>query len=141
MQFLEIYAKIKDENINAVELIKEIIDNNNNKTQEMFKQEILNINYTDQINSINEMIENLKDSYLELSNRIRSNELEVQRIDNKKILDMKYFRKQREKKKKVFFTDEDISYESLENNALYVLPIRHGKNDETDVEGYESVMK
>ena len=107
----KIYNKIEDTKINYKNTIEEIVDINNEKLLEVLKREeknkeqiqnllndkmeeiqennkkflqreISNIDYTQQINQMNEMISSLKDSYLELSNIIRSNSIKNQYVEN-----------------------------------------------------------
>lgn len=91
--------------------------------QGIIKQEMENIDYTKQISQINEMITALNNNYLELSNRLITNNIEEERVNNKNIIDIKLLKKQkREKKKEVFSLDEDISYEELEKTAFCIIP-------------------
>jgi len=139
----EIYKKIEDVRLNYGSLIKEIVNSNNEKMEEMqeenqklLQQQLSNIDYTEQINHMNEMISNLKDSYLELSNIVRTTNNGEQAINNKNVIDLKSLKKQKEKKqeeqiqkvtrqlgKRVFSIDEDIAYEDLEKTAVCVVPI------------------
>lgn len=112
-------------------LVKEIISSNNTKMEEMqeetkkiLRQQISSIDYTEQINQMNEMIESLKDSYLELSNIIRTNN--KQEINQNNIIDLKSLKKQKNTKQKtklLYSFEEDIPYEELEKTAMYIVPI------------------
>lgn len=139
----EIYEKIEDVRLNYGNLIKEIVNSNNERMEEMqeenqklLQQQLSNINYTEQINHMNEMISNLKDSYLELSNIVRTTGNGEQQINNENVIDLKTLKKQKEEQiqnqtqrltrqleKRVFSIEEDISYEDLEKTAVCVIPI------------------
>lgn len=139
----EIYEKIEDVRLNYGSLIKEIVNSNNERMEEMqeenqklLQQQLSNINYTEQINHMNEMISNLKDSYLELSNIVRTTTNGEQQINNENVIDLKTLKKQKEEqiqnqtqrltrqlRKRVFSIEEDISYEDLEKTAVCVIPI------------------
>lgn len=139
----EIYEKIEDVRLNYGSLIKEIVNSNNERMEEMqeenqklLQQQLSNINYTEQINHMNEMISNLKDSYLELSNIVRTTSNGEQQINNENVIDLKTLKKQKEEqiqnqtqrltrqlRKRVFSIEEDISYEDLEKTAVCVIPI------------------
>ena len=94
-------------------LLNEKITQMQEDTQKLLQEEIIKIDYTEQIAQINEVLNNLKDSYLELSNRIRISELnkeenikedekekkqEKQEGKSKNIIDFIAFKKQRNKK-------------------------------------------
>ncbi len=97
--------------------------------------------YTNQFAEINEMLVNLKDSYLELTNKVRLNELETEKINNKNIIDFKLFKKQRdEKKKKAFSIEDDISYYELEKVATYVIPMPKREENISLFEDYKKIM-
>ena len=67
----------------------------------MIKQEVSNIDYTQQMLQINDMLINLKDSYLELSNKINNTQIENEEIDkeeNRNIIDFKHIKSKRVKK-------------------------------------------
>lgn len=139
----EIYEKIEDVRLNYGSLIKEIVNSNNERMEEMqeenqklLQQQLSNINYTEQINHMNEMISNLKDSYLELSNIVRTTSNGEQQINNENVIDLKTLKKQKEEqiqnqtqrltrqlRKRAFSIEEDISYEDLEKTAVCVIPI------------------
>lgn len=132
-------------------LVKEIISSNNTKMEEMqeetkkiLRQQISSIDYTDQINQMNEMIESLKDSYLELSNIIRTNN--KQEINQNNIIDLKSLKKQKEQKntkqriKLQYSYKEDISFEELEKTAMYVVPIKKKDESNESSKSYESFM-
>lgn len=106
---------------------------------------MINKEYSKQIEQMNEMLINLKDSYLELSNQMKAQELErqvnIQELEEEKlvvnsensnrdnkmknIIDFKAFKKQRSKK--VYSIEEDIAYEDLEQTATYVIPLQTKK--------------
>lgn len=170
--------QLEQTKLNTNEIIKEVVKNNTEKllntikdeknteqqiqllfnekitemqeeTQKLLEQEITKIDYTEQIAQINEMLTNLKDSYLELSNRMKTNELETQlnvmeeekqETKNRNIIDFKAFKKQKNKKK-VYSIEEDISYEDLEQTAAYVIPLQMRKaSGGTSVESYQKTM-
>jgi capsular exopolysaccharide synthesis family protein len=116
---------------------------------ELLKKEILNMDYKNQIKQINEMLSNLKDDYLELSNIIKANNEKIEKVNNDKIIDIKQLKKQREemnKKDKIkerseYSIDEDIPYEELEKTAVYKFSINisNTQNSLLDDE-YEGIM-
>lgn len=122
-------------------LLNERIAQMQKETQNLVQQEITKINYTRQMEEINEMLTNLKDSYLELSNKMKNNEVNetakeevTENLEKtKKIIDFRAFKKQKNKTKKVYSTEEDISYEDLEQSAMYIIPLQK-------VERYEKTM-
>lgn len=132
-------------------LVREIINSNNAKIEEMqeetkkiLQQQISNINYTQQINQMSEMIENLKDSYLELANIIRTNN--EQEINKNNVIDLKTVKKQKGKKdtktkiKLVYSLDEDIAFENLEATASYIIPIKQKYDNKEVSDSYENFM-
>ena len=182
-----IYNKIEDTKINYTHTIEEIVDINNEKLMEVLKreernkeqiqnllndkieemqeknkvflkEEISNIDYTEQINQMNEMISSLKDSYLELSNIIRSNNINTQQIENDdiilnekevenddNIIDIKMLKKQKEQTKqkqkiKSYSINEDIPYSELEKTATCIIEIKNNKRESFSDESYESMM-
>lgn len=67
----------------------------------MIQQEVSNIDYTQQMLQINDMLINLKDSYLELSNKINNTHIENEDIDkeeNRNIIDFEHIKTKRVKK-------------------------------------------
>lgn len=110
---------------------------------------MINKEYSKQIEQMNEMLINLKDSYLELSNQMKVQEVErqanIQELEEEKlvvnrgnsnrdnkmknIIDFKAFKKQRSKK--VYSIEEDIAYEDLEQTATYVIPLQTKKINKT----------
>ncbi len=174
----KLYNQLEQTKLNTNEMIKEVIKNNTEKlmntikdeknteqqiqllvsqkitemqeeTQKLLEQEITKIDYTEQIVQINEMLTNLKDSYLELSNKMKTNEVETQltvmeeekqETKNRNIIDFKAFKKQKNKKK-VYSIEEDISYEDLEQTAAYVIPLQMKKaSGGTSLESYQKTM-
>lgn len=150
---IEIYSHTEDINniLKEVNDIKEKIHTDDSKKMD---------NIFEQISSINEMITNLKDSYLELSNIIKSNDTineEIQPennysevIDNNdynddneenksNIIDIKLFNRLKYRKQEFSF-EEDIYYEDLEKTAMYVIPIPEVKNEEDVSRKYESFI-
>ncbi len=122
-------------------LLNEKITQMQENTQKLLQEEMTKIDYSEQIAQINDILNNLKDSYLELSNRIRMSEQdkeesikeekekkqeEKQENKSKNIIDFKAFTKQRNKKK-VYSIEEDIFYEDLEKSATYVIPLQAKK--------------
>ena len=129
---------------NSEEEMKAILNEKMTKmqeeTQKLLQEEITKIDYTEQISQMNEMLTNLKDSYLELSNKLMKQEAEKEyeeivmenEVDNslnkgKNIIDFLALKKQKNKKKKVYSIDEDIAYEDLEGTAAYVIPLENKK--------------
>lgn len=116
-------------------LLNERINQIKEETQELLQQEIIKINYTEQIAQINEILNKLKDNYLELSNKIENSKVDTTIIEqensvieknnknNRNIIDFKAFMKQKNKKKNVYSIEEDIAYEDLEQTATYVVPL------------------
>lgn len=98
------------------------------ETQELVQKEMAKIDYTEQISQINEMLANLNDSYLELANKIRTNNDKKDREEtyhennNRNIIDFKAFKRQRSKKR-VYSIEEDIYSVELEEMASYVIPL------------------
>ena len=182
-----IYNKIEDTKINYTHTIEEIVDINNEKLMEVLKreernkeqiqnllndkieemqernkrflkEEISNIDYTEQISQMNEMISSLKDSYLELSNIIRANNINTQHIENDdivlsekevdsddNIIDIKMLKKQKEQtkhKQKInsYSINEDIPYSELEKTATCIIEIKNNKRESFSDESYESMM-
>lgn len=182
-----IYNKIEDTKMNYTHTIEEIVDINNEKLMEVLKreeknkeqiqnllndkieemqeknkvflkEEISNIDYTEQISQMNEMISSLKDSYLELSNIIRADNVNTQQIENDdiilsekeadiddNIIDIKMLKKQKEQtkqkqKNKSYSINEDIPYSELEKTATCIIKIKNNKLESFSDESYESMM-
>ncbi len=118
-------------------LVNERITEMQKETQELLKQEITKIDVTDQILQINEILSNLKDSYVELTSKVNEKEREEEPIvipeKGKNVIDFKAFMK-KSKNKKVYSIEEDISYQDLEETAIYVVPL------ESKVEKYHHAM-
>lgn len=187
----KIYNKIEDTKINYKNTIEEIVDINNEKLLEVLKREeknkeqiqnllndkmeeiqennkkflqreISNIDYTQQINQMNEMISSLKDSYLELSNIIRSNSIKNQYVENNSnnninetnqnsednddnVIDIKMLKKQKEQAKqrqkiKSFSINEDISYAELEETATCIIKIPKNNIGKSSSQNYENMI-
>lgn len=136
-----ISKKIEQASINTNERIEEVV-HYQEEAKKQLKEEMERNDYTEQINNINEMIEILKDNYLELSNRISANQMEEDKIDNRNIIDMRVLKKQREnrKKKKVYSIHEEISYYELEETASCIIPIKK-ENIENFLPGYKSMIQ
>lgn len=171
----KIYNQIEDNKINTNKMIenivnynkKEILDTIKNKEdseqqiqtvingkitqmqeelQEMLEQKIMKMNYKEQIIQMNDMLSNLKDSYLELSNKIKTKNVEIDEFDNiednensRNIIDFKAFKKQKSKKK-VYSIEEEILYEELEKIATYIIPFGEKELSESSVGNYGSTM-
>ena len=124
----DISSIIKQEQITEEEF--EYIINKNRLTveqvQKIVQNEMQNIDYTEQFSKLEEMILNLKDNYLELSNRITKEQFgEEENIttNNENIINISLFRKDRQaKKKKSYSIREDIEYTDLENSAVCIIP-------------------
>ena len=187
----KIYNKIEDTKINYRNTIEEIVDINNEKLLEVLKREeknkeqiqnllndkmeeiqennkkflqreISNIDYTQQINQMNEMISSLKDSYLELSNIIRSNSIKNQYVENNSnnninetnqnlednddnVIDIKMLKKQKEQAKqrqkiKSFSINEDISYAELEETATCIIKIPKNNIGKSSSQNYGNMI-
>ena len=187
----KIYNKIEDTKINYKNTIEEIVDINNEKLLEVLKREeknkeqiqnllndkmeeiqennkkflqreISNIDYTQQINQMNEMISSLKDSYLELSNIIRSNSIKNQYVENNSnnninetnqnsednddnVIDIKMLKKQKEQAKqrqkiKSFSINEDISYAELEETATCIIKIPKNNIGNSSSQNYGNII-
>ncbi len=146
----EIYDRISNIKSDYSRLVKELVNTNNTKIEEMqeetkkiLQQQFSNIDYTEQISQMSEMIENLKDSYLELSNIIRTNNNEE--INPNNIIDLKSLKKQKEqkiektRKKLLYSIKEDISFEDLEKTAMCVVPITK-KEENNESSNYEKFV-
>ena len=105
------------------------------KMQEEIKKEIAKIDYSDKFNQINDMIANLKDSYLELSNRTRVDSIKEEKIDSRNIIDIKTL-KHKKKKKDVFSINEDITYGDLEKTATCVISFEESKLGNSSIVSY-----
>lgn len=124
----DISSIIKQEQITEEEI--EYIINKNRLTveqvQKIVQNEMQNIDYTEQFSKLEEMILNLKDNYLEISNRITKEQFgEEENIttNNENIINISLFRKDRQaKKKKSYSIREDIEYTDLENSAVCIIP-------------------
>ena len=187
----KIYNKIEDTKINYKNTIEEIVDINNEKLLEVLKREeknkeqiqnllndkmeeiqennkkflqreISNIDYTQQINQMNEMISSLKDSYLELSNIIRSNSIKNQYVENNSnnninetnqnsednddnVIDIKMLKKQKEQAKqrqkiKSFSINEDIYYAELEETATCIIKIPKNNIGKSSSQNYGNMI-
>ncbi len=141
--------KLTKEQVESI--IKQEVSNINytQDIQKMLEQEIMKVDYADQIVEINDILTNLKDSYLELSNKIKTNNEEVQEINdvddknNRNIIDFKALRKQKNKKKKSYSIEDDILYEELERTATYVVPLEEKeekKDSDSSEEDYQNTM-
>lgn len=131
--YLEIEKVIEDKMQKAQENYQELLQE---KIHEInYGEEIKNINaqiekidYTEQIEQINDTLINLKDSYLELSNQVKNKQEEI--VDNDKIITIKSYQEKKKKgKKKFFILNEDITYESLEKTAQYVINLKNGTEE------------
>lgn len=91
--------------------------------QGIVKKELSSIDYTKQINQIQEMLEMLKDNYLELSNRINKDNIEeeINTSNSNNVVSINLFRKDK-KKKKAYSIYEDILYSELEETAACIVP-------------------
>ena len=149
-KLLETIHKEKKEEQQIQLLVSQKITEMQEETQKLLEQEITKIDYTDQILQMNEMLTSLKDSYLELSNKMRIKEGELQATlseeeqqlpsKSKNIIDFKAFKKQKNKKR-VYSIEEDISYEDLEETAAFVIPLQMKKTTAEDsVESYQKTM-
>ncbi len=125
----EIQNIIKQEKLTD-EQIEYIINKNKltiEQVQKIVKQELQSINYTNQFNKLEEMILNLKEDYLELSNKINKEQFigeDFDTVNNENIININLFRKnkQTKKKRKSYSIDEDIEYTDLEESAICIIP-------------------
>lgn len=133
----DILSIIKQEQLTDVEI--EYIINKNRLTveqvQKIVQKEIKNIDYTEQFTKLEEMILNLKDNYLELSNKITKEQFaeeETGTSNNENIININLFRKDRQakKKKKSYSIKYDIEYEDLENSAVCIIPFNQINEEE-----------
>lgn len=171
----KIYNQIEDTKTNTSEMIEKVVNYNkkelldmiqnkeNNEQQiqavingkmtqmqeeiqKMLEQKIMKMNYKEQIVQMNDMLTNLKDSYLELSNKINTKNVEIDQINDIKdnqnsrnIIDFKAFKKQKNKKK-IYSIEEEILYEELEKIAAYIIPLGEKELSESSVGSYGSTM-
>ena len=88
--------------------MKRFIKKQNQYLAKMVRHEITKVDYSDQIGEINEILTNLKDSYLELSNKINTHTIQMQEIDeaedenSRNVIDFKALKKTKNKKKKAY---------------------------------------
>lgn len=153
-RLIELLSKEEKNKEQIQDLLNDKIEEIQQKNQLLLKEEISNIDYTEQINQMNEMIANLKDSYLELSNIIRTNNTGQKEDedntendnDNDNVINIKQLKQQKEEKqtKRVksgsFPIDKDIQYSELEKTATYVVKIPNKKSSNFSNNGYESIM-
>lgn len=129
---LDTLQKEKDSEQAMQLLFNERITQVQEEMQRTVQQEMTKIDYTQQILTINEMLNNLKDSYLEIVNEMKVREAEKtieieqepkETRKSKNIIDFKTLRKQKTKKM-VYSIEEDIAYEDLAQTATYIIPLR-----------------
>ena len=129
---LDTLQKEKDSEQTMQLLFNERITQVQEEMQRTVQQEMTKIDYTEQILTINEMLNNLKDSYLEIVNEMKVREAEKaieieqetkETKKSKNIIDFKTLRKQKTKKM-VYSIEEDIAYEDLAQTATYIIPLR-----------------
>lgn len=129
---LDTLQKEKDSEQAMQLLFNERITQVQEEMQRTVQQEMTKIDYTEQILTINEMLNNLKDSYLEIVNEIKVGEAEKaieieqepkEARKSKNIIDFKTLRKQKTKKM-VYSIEEDIAYEDLAQTATYIIPLK-----------------
>ncbi len=108
--------------------------------EEKIQSEIAKINYADQINQINDMVTNLKDSYLELSNMIRINGNEKEELNSEKIVDIKTL-KNRRKRKGVYSIEDNISYYDLEKTATCIVSLEAKKEGNFLTSFFQNAMR
>ena len=90
------------------------------------EKEICNINYSDKLEEINKVVEDLKNNYTELYNMVKSGNIKYSNRKNDyygNIVDIRPFRKHKlpKAKRKFNIKQEEISYNDLERNAKYHL--------------------
>lgn len=132
---LDTLQKEKDSKQAMQLLFNERITQVQEEMQRTVQQEMTKIDYTEQILTINEMLNNLKNSYLEIVNemKVREAEKEIEQEPkemrkSKNIIDFKTLRKQKTKKM-VYSIQEDIAYEDLAQTATYIVPLRTKPED------------
>lgn len=132
----EIQDIIKQERLTE-EQIEYLINKNKltvEQVQKIVKQEMQNINYINQFNKLEEMILNLKEDYLELSNRINKEQFVEEELDstsNENIININLFRRDKQnKKKKHYSINEDIKYTDLEETAICIIPFNQNSTTE-----------
>lgn len=110
------------------ENIQEIVSNEKltkEQIEEAIGQKLESTDYTEQINQINEKMANLQESYLEILNLIKTKQIDLEEIDSKNVIPMKSFKKQEEKKKRVYSIQEEIiPYQELEKTAICIIPLK-----------------
>lgn len=121
-------------------LVNETIAQLQQEIQQTLAKEMVKMDYTEQMTQMSDMLTNLKDSYLELSNRMRTREIDNENTNHENVIDMTTYKKQRNKKR-VYSIEEDIPYEELEQTATYIIPIQTKKNTDLLEEGYQSTMR
>lgn len=121
-------------------LINETITQLQQEIQQTLANEMVKMDYTEQMTQMSDMLTNLKDSYLELSNRMRNKETDNEDTNHENVIDMTTYRKQKNKKR-VYSIEEDIPYEELEQTATYIIPIQTKKNTDLLEDGYQSTMR
>lgn len=140
----KIYRQIEDSKMNTNKMIRKMVKHNRAqmidtiKNKENHEQQMV-----EQIAQINDMLANLNDSYLELSNKIQTNSVEIpeiSQIDDKKVIDFKALKKTKNKKKKAYLIEEDIPYEELEKTAKYVVLLEEKKDSDFSEEDYQNTM-
>ena len=102
------------------------------ETQNLLKQELANINYSDKINEINNMIIDLKENYLQLYNIIKSSNYETQKDTsqyNEKVIDIQSLKNTSDyySEKCYNINEESIPYSELEEIALEIAPLKSRK--------------
>lgn len=107
-------------NINS-EILGKIEETNFEEQLEKINERIENINYDEQLAKINEKIENINydEKLTEINNRIQENE--TRNANN--IISFETLKEKRKANKKVFKTNESISYEDLERLSTCIVDL------------------
>lgn len=136
----EVKDIVKNEMITK-ENVEEIVQDDKvitEQVEEILKQQLATINYAEQMKQINEGMMSLQENYLEILNLIKTKQIDVEEPTGKKIIYFDLFKKQEEKKKRVYsIYDEIIPYEELEKTATYIIPLRNNNQ----AEDYEDVAQ
>lgn len=114
------------------------------ETQNLLKQEIANINYSDKINEINNMIIDLKENYLELYNIIKSAHYKEHKNStryNENVINIQSLKNSSEQYFEKWYNidEESIPYSELEGNALEIVPLKSRKFNNSS-NSYENLV-
>lgn len=135
----EINEKIAQ--LNIENKIGQILNDNLVKIE----KEICNINYSDKLEEINKVVEDLKNNYTELYNMVKSGNIKYSSRKNDyygNIVDIRPFRKHKlpKAKRKFNIKQEEISYNDLERNAICIVPLNFRKIREFRPQIHENMV-